>query len=271
MAERGTAEPPNKHELEALLGQDAQLAENLGLSSTDCADMAATAPATLGGVTEAVVRRWVGRNGIEPADSALVKLGRLIEFADAALEADRSAQMVFIVRDPRAVVRSMHRSQPPRGSTDATFSLGNPYFAVRMWRRRLQAYERAKARYGDRVTAVRFEELGDDKEIDRLVNFVGPVPPLQAIPFAVSEREQTLHTKVDDSFDLGLNRQWRDDLSARTVRNIEALCHDELGRWGYSQGVTPSAPALVAAHAAATVARPKDIGARVVRRLKAAV
>lgn len=266
LAERASGDASTPADVEAVLAADVQLEENLGFDGPARARVASLAQPGLAGVARAVVTEWAERNAIDAPSSALLKLGRLVEYIDFVLEADSSARMLFIVRDPRAVVRSMHGSRPPRGEGDLTFSHGNPYFAVRMWRRRLAAYERAAVRYRDRVAAVRFEDLGDPSELERVASFVGTVD--QTIPFMVSEREQTLHTKVDRSFDVGLNRQWQDELSARTVRNIEALCRHDLSRWGYDVESPPSAPATAAAHLTAALSRPLDVSSRMSRRLR---
>lgn len=227
-------------EILACLRADRQIGSNLGLDDRDLvriADLAESDPAP--SVLAAVISVWCERNDTPTPAEALVKLGRMVDHGDDVLSGDDSSGLVHLVRDPRAVVRSMLRSRPPRSSATQDFAFGDPLFAARLWRSRVLRYERLACDHPTRTRLVRFEDLANGGTLDGVRSFIGRSG--DAIALRVPNVEQSLHRDVDKPLDVAShNELWRRELEPGVIHQIEVICHEHMLRYGYAVDRAPT-------------------------------
>jgi len=228
-------------EIRSILESDPQLSDNLGFGREDIAAVAdESAGKSSPDIIRAIIGRWFEQRSLPKPEHTLVKLGRMVDFGDALLAADDDIAILFLVRDPRAVVRSMATSKPPRDTSGGSFSRGSHIYSAKLWRSRFLAYNRIASRYPDRSQLVRFEDLDDPSTTQLILDFVGRTEATNVM--TISAAEQTLHNNVGREFDRSLNDQWRGQLSNRTVRQIEMTCRSHMEELGYplAEATSPS-------------------------------
>ena len=259
-------------QLVALLRSDRQL-RDLGICIDDVVNGLGTKPTVLD-VTNEIVRQHLG-----PQPAVLLKHGRAIEAADRVRAHMPETRFLYIVRDPRAVANSMHRSVIPRDPLGATFSYGNERSAIRLWSRRFSAFERLRRSNPGSTYLVRFEDLASPAGLSAIVEWLDPpsAPPVsstdarclsgtslaQSIPTA----ERAIHRLVEQPFGVDRIDAWHEELEKKAARDVQVLLWKELVELDYCQGAAPSVFDRVAARARGALA----MGPETIRRLRSKV
>ena len=219
-------------DVSSTLLSDPQLSDNLKLTDSDISAVVDRSKGkTPIDTVKEIVTQWAEKNGSAQPKSALIKAGRAVEVIEQSFRIDQSLQLLFLVRDPRAVVRSMTYSSAPRDRSGSTFARGSMSYAIRMWRRRLGAAMTIGKDFPGRVLTVRFEDLENSEAITDAARFIGTTN--DAPRLIIADAEKGLHQNVYKEFDAGRNQQWQDQLSSRSVRHIEFSCREEMARLGY--------------------------------------
>lgn len=219
-------------EIQTLLSEDPQLSENLGLGGEDISAIATRCAGWSGvDIVREIVRLWCERQSVDEPASVLLKVGRMVEVADEVMGSDSAVSMLFLVRDPRAVILSMATTVVPRDPRSGTFSRGSGTYSARLWLKRLRAFCRLQESFVDRCHLVRFEDLADPLVIDVVADFVGRADATPEL--SISSVEESLHPNVHAQFDRGHNEKWRSGLPRKTVRRSEILCRREMIELGY--------------------------------------
>jgi hypothetical protein len=152
-----------------------------------------------------------------------------VRFADLLFDHYPEAQLIHVVRDPRAVFASV-RSLP-----------WGPFSAVpaaHWWLDRVAAGSAAQVRFGsERVTTVRYEDLVSrtGETMAKLSEFAG-LPhidveqPSNYYPPQYTTRQ---HSLVGAPIDPSRAVKWREELSARHIRLIEQHAGSAMRYYGY--------------------------------------
>lgn len=188
-----------------------------------------------------------------------------IEIATYLAKIDPGLRVVDIVRDPRDVALS-HR-HVPWGETNASF------MALR-WQRAMRRAERASRTLGERFLQMRYEDFVTEPETAtrRLCAHLS----LQFDPCMLSQSASKTYdatvepwkAQASQSISGGRIGRWRDALSARDVRRIEALLHRDLVTLNYDVSFAqPHRPAQLvhaaqAAFETAVIAARRRLGSR---------
>lgn len=158
------------------------------------------------------------------------------------------AKVVYIVRDPRAVVAS-YRDFKSRGEFSEEMQRAfkadeararksyHVYIISLMWRSAIRAGHEATERFGeDRVRTIRYEDLVAEPErvLQSLCTFLDL--PYQAAMLDVAMNNSS-YSRVDAS--QGINaeavKRWRQKLSPREIAAIQSRCGKEMLRLGYER------------------------------------
>jgi hypothetical protein len=153
------------------------------------------------------------------------------------------ARIIHTFRDPRAVYVSLRRKERPEKLT-AVGRLGrrlgpvfDSYSIVNLatsWSAMARLHEEYAARFGDRYTLVRFEDLvaAPRETAARLSAFVG-------VDFSEAMLDQVVHNSsfsgrgAGAGIDSGAIDRWRDHLPSTARLLFRRLCGDELEAFGY--------------------------------------
>lgn len=177
--------------------------------------------------------------GGAPPRAILFKFEVLLYLYEDVVRAFPGLKTIHLVRDPRAVVRSMLSSALPEkpGFNMARNSL---VFAARQWR----DYVRRASKVGRThpLLMVRFESIGTEPEtvFKALSDFLGlPVTtgsdPLRR--YRISELDSALHAHVFEPFIGHRATAWNEELAERSIAIIEAICRSEMRLVGYEATV----------------------------------
>ncbi len=138
------------------------------------------------------------------------------------------ARFVWLVRDPRAVARSV---------VQVGWS-GNVWAAADIWLEAQKAWQRLReAIPSGRWTEVRYEDLVCDPEatLSQICRFLG----VEYSPKMLTYPQDTTY----DAPDPGAAERWRDQLGLRACRRVEERVDSWLERSGYvATGIAPLAP-----------------------------
>ena len=181
------------------------------------------------------------------------KFETLLYLHDEVLEAFPGLKTIHLVRDPRAVVGSMLRSDLPE-KPGFNMARNSVVFAARHWRnyvRRASDVGRARS-----LLTIRFESIGREPEavVANISDFLG-LPPshhgTQQRRYRISKLDHDLHAHVFRPFLEERASGWAAELPERAVAVVEALCALEMRQFDYAPSVAaPSRLAMLRAHAA---------------------
>ncbi len=158
-----------------------------------------------------------------------------IAVAERVLTETEDGQVIYIVRDGRAMLHSMKSVEHPYFPGEK-LGEGNAWMIGRRWRRYGLRIEALATAHPGRVAVVRYEDLvaRPDDEIDRLLEAMelARTESGGAAP-GVAAAEATLHRKVasppnTDSIDL-----WRRKLRLSQIAGFEAGAGERLTHYGY--------------------------------------
>jgi hypothetical protein len=144
------------------------------------------------------------------------------------------AQFVHLLRDGREVVASL---------SEQAWGPKRPVIGALWWRRKVSAGRRAGHRLGaDRYLELRLEDLIADPEtkVNEVCAFLGEEFEPDMLDFPARARslfaeDDTVTARVREPLVTGV-RNWREGMSVREQRAVEALCHRQLARLGYETG-----------------------------------
>ncbi|MEZ5230366.1 MAG: hypothetical protein R2710_27985 [Acidimicrobiales bacterium] len=199
-----------------------------------------------------------------------MKSGQMIHHAKSAIDQDASIRCIFLVRDPRAVVRSLLTTKIPGHPLGATFRtrqsvLFRPLCGVSAF----ADYVTASTAHPTQVRLVRYEALDEPSTVDDVLQFLG-VDGTERVDrrtgFNVADNEAAIHQRVDRPFDPLVNEQWRVELAPRTVRWIESMLFHEMRALDYpSTGDVPGIARRIEVGLMATLYRPRELADRLIR------
>lgn len=171
-------------------------------------------------------------------DPALIvfKLNSFIYFRDHLAQALPGLVYIHIVRDPRAVVNSMLKTQI---TEKAGFDMarGSAVYASKEWRRYVRTL-RNDANNGTYFT-LKYENL-DEKFQGFVRELFGhfSLSLRQAADtkskYIVSSVDTDIHVNIFKDFQNSRLEAWREELSQEGIEIVECLCWDEMREYGYS-------------------------------------
>ena len=163
------------------------------------------------------------------------KLAYLLETVEAALP---QVRYLHIVRDPRAVANSMLNTPVPE-KPGFNMGRGSILYPARHWRHYIKRLKDWAASHP--VIEIRYEDLQKDSGRSaccdiasalgtrlRSSNDTKPQPIYQTAAI-----DQALHAKIHDGFDERRTSGWRDELTSRHIRLVEATCGADMESFGY--------------------------------------
>jgi hypothetical protein len=168
----------------------------------------------------------------------LIKFGDMVYFWDELVLMFPGIRFLHIIRDPRAVVSSMIRSELPekKGFNMARNSI---IFAARTWCTQQSLVEKLK-QFND-VLEVRYEELIVDqsetlrkiKEHFALYSRRSNDRNNRRSSYNVAKIDDLLHFRVNQSVDVTRNDAWQAALIHRQVAIVERICRKRMLEKGY--------------------------------------
>ena len=195
------------------------------------AALLATEDRTLRGPYQALLSYWARAQGKARWGE---KTPHNIFYVDVMAEMFPEAQFIHVVRDPRAVVRSMGASA--YYSDEPVFNALNWRMSVRTGRRFFQEHLRPEQRH-----TVRYEDLVRDPEsvLRSTCAFLGESFEPGMLRFYETADQDMAHEIRTPSItnpvhEKGLTK-WRERLSAAEVGLSEVLCREEMNTFGYER------------------------------------
>lgn len=162
------------------------------------------------------------------------KTPRFIRYVEKLVEAYPDALFVHVIRDPRAVAASLRKSRAHRS---------NALFAAKRWVRDVQAGLEAQNAFPDRFIEVRYEDLVCDTMdcLRRVCDFLNVRFSDKMIDYTDTGcREysncyyQSLHKRLRDKPDKARVDAWRNSLTSRSQRIIEAISRPLMAQLRYT-------------------------------------
>jgi len=171
------------------------------------------------------------------------------------LEAFPKARVVYIVRDPRAVVASYRDfkshgdfSDEMRKAFEADEERArrsyHVYIISLMWRSAVRAGREAAARFGeDRVRIIRYEDLVGDSE-----SVLKSISAFLDLEFAPSMLEVAMNNSSYNRVDAGKGissdavKRWLKKLAPHEIAAIQKRCRCEMKHFGYDLEPVPACP-----------------------------
>lgn len=175
-------------------------------------------------------------------------------------------RVVNMVRDPRAVVASLLRTEG--------WGFDDPLAAAVYWRRCVRAGERA-ASFGIPVLTVRYEDLVKEptNTLRSICGFLGTEFDPEMLSFQdlgvkqeVEHRYGANHQRLQG--ELVIEERWRAELSEQAVAEIQMIAGKDLRRLGYGEPDRLALPVVGRALCAATVEAAGPAGSRMVSGLR---
>jgi hypothetical protein len=150
-----------------------------------------------------------------------------IAHLDAITRQWPDARLLFVARDPRATVNSMHRSW---GRSIVR--------AADIWRRSAGEWRRWSERRGPSLChMVRYEDLLRDPrgELSKIFGWLGVEPEFSGVTSYARADEWSSERQYEGVASVESN--WRDQLSMSDLGRIEEICYDEMLKLGYIPNV----------------------------------
>jgi hypothetical protein len=160
------------------------------------------------------------------------KTPRFVRYGDLIKSVYPTAKFIHVIRDPRAVVNSLIRSNVHRS---------NVYYASQRWLRDVQAGLQLKEKFPQDVKQVLFEDLVTQPEDILLeictflgINFDGAVLNYyETTPSEYSTFYREIHSELANKPNTKRINAWRENLSKKQIALVEKLCKDTMSLVGY--------------------------------------
>lgn len=196
---------------------------------------------TAAGMIERLHRMYARKHGKRSWGQ---KTPRLVRHADLLRSAFPGCRFVHLVRDPRAVVASLIRSDVHRS---------NAYFGARRWVRDVEAGRRCRAADPAGVLEVRYEDLvtRPEETLRQVTPFLGVAFEPGMLRYAERAEEEygpyydRIHARLTEAPDPSRVDAWRSRLPRRDVRVVESVCRELMEEYGYelvTEARRPSRP-----------------------------
>jgi hypothetical protein len=161
------------------------------------------------------------------------KTPRFVRFGKLLKQHYPGAKFVHVIRDPRAVVSSLIRS-------DVHHS--NAYFAARRWLRDTDAGLKLQETYPDDVFALHYEDfiLNTEDSLHQICDFLNvEFEPAMLEYYQTGTAEYSgyyaqIHEKLNQAPDKSRIEAWRKHLSPTQIAVVEAVCADKIRVLGYT-------------------------------------
>jgi hypothetical protein len=161
------------------------------------------------------------------------KTPRFVRFGKLLKQHYPGAKFVHVIRDPRAVVSSLIRS-------DVHHS--NAYFAARRWLRDTDAGLKLQETYPDDVFALHYEDfiLNTEDSLHQICDFLNvEFEPAMLEYYQTGTAEYSgyyaqIHEKLNQAPDKSRIEAWRKHLSPTQIAVVEAVCADKMRVLGYT-------------------------------------
>lgn len=193
-------------------------------------------PITAAGLIQCFIQMWLRATGKQAAH-VVVKNGTHAKYWRSIKRIwPDTARIIFVFRDPRAVVNSKLRTVRPYHSHEV-MAWGGPLLAAWRWKT-YSLQMRHAASVGVRVLDVKYETLlaSPDAELEKLAAFIGTdrVEGKTVGEYEIPAAEQKIHTLVT-SGEIRKERgeAWMHELSAFDRGVIESACRSEMEDRGY--------------------------------------
>ena len=176
-----------------------------------------------------------GKNRWGQKTPRLVRYGRLLK------QTWPGARFIFMVRDPRAVVASLTRSNVHRS---------NAFYGARRWVRDCEAGLALEESWPESVLRIRYEDLVKDPaaQLEVICRFLDlSMEPGMLIDNAGRDPAygsyyDEIHRRVGEAPDAKRADAWREELAVRDIAVIEAVCADTMSRLDYQPSITQPRP-----------------------------
>jgi hypothetical protein len=161
------------------------------------------------------------------------KTPRFVRFGGLLKQHYPGAKFIHVIRDPRAVVSSLIRSNVHHS---------NAYFAARRWLRDTSAGLRLEETYPDDVFALRYEHfiLNTEALLRQVCDFLGvEFEPAMLAYHTTGTAEYSgyyaqIHEKLNQAPDISRIEAWRKHLSPAQVAVVESVCAEKMRVLGYT-------------------------------------
>lgn len=222
-----------------MIEDDHQVEANLGVSRDE---LMATLQGTIGqGIRvklEKVLQAYRAKNGLSPEPEVVLwKWGNAATYVHEIGKLFPEAKFVHAVRDGRAVVNSLLRSESPYFAGE-DLARGSTLHAVHHWKSALRRNTRPR-RVGLELLEVRFGDLVEaPKEVcDSVENFLGltgePSKQQNDSTFKVSGTEERIHRLVKENPRSERIDGWQAELAEWRCFVVEHDAGRELEAWAY--------------------------------------
>ncbi|PMO62224.1 hypothetical protein BCT04_16815 [Vibrio breoganii] len=142
-------------------------------------------------------------------------------FSEELLNNDKNSQMIFIIRDPRAVFQSVIKL--PWGARSAKE-------LVKIWMQYLSIACLAKEKYPERVMIIRYEDLVLSKEdtLFKISKFVGFDFKGSNTAYKVPMHSKKQHSLIGKEISKERVESWKQDINSLDAMYIEEQCKSQL-------------------------------------------
>lgn len=160
------------------------------------------------------------------------KTPRFVRFGDLLKRTYPQAKFIVVIRDPRAAVSSLIRSNVHHS---------NALFAARRWLRDMGAGVKLKAAYPDDVFLLRYEDLisAPEDSLRQVCAFLGidfELPMLEYYKTGTAEYSgyyAQIHEKLNEAPDKSRIDAWRKHMTPPQIAVVESVCGDLMESLGY--------------------------------------
>jgi LPS sulfotransferase NodH len=167
------------------------------------------------------------------------KTPRFVRYGQLLKRAWPNAKFVHIVRDPRAVVSSLIRSDQHRS---------NAYFGARRWLKDVTAGLDLQQQFPGDVMLVQYEDLVREPEqtLQRVCEHLGVAYEPGVAAAEGNETKEygswytNAHALLNRPPDPDRIDHWRKQLTPRQLRLVEHVCSDTMSQLGYEPNETPT-------------------------------
>lgn len=194
-------------------------------------------------VFDAILDEYLKVRGEEPPEVLVVKGPRFHYHLDRLAKIYPDPQIIFLVRDGRAV----YNSKRDMVSVSGMKMSGNIFHAALDWKKKIALVA------GQAAVIVRFEDLvtHPEEQMEKILDVLEVSPPgretvrTQAdFHKLIGKSQKHLHSNVQKAPDQNIAVKWKKNLSPAQVYVYERICRAELKRFGYELRAQDRPPAM---------------------------
>jgi hypothetical protein len=164
-----------------------------------------------------------------------IKHPRLLYHVDLFLERYPDARFVFIIRDPRGVVRSYLTRK---------WNVANVFHGAKLWRDQVRLQQAFIARNPDRCHVLHFERLLEDPraEVTSICRFLDEPFDERLLEYYRERPDTWIHdgnANITQPIERSIGESWRQHLSRRQIAIVEGITEDVMRAEGYAPESEP--------------------------------